>query len=298
MKRILTAGLSPSWQHVLELNSLQIGKVNRAVNSLWFSAGKAVNAALAIHTLGGNVRTILPAGGMSAEKMKKDFDALGLNARILPTQAETRVCTTLVDCTSGEITELVENGEAMTPAEQTAWVELFANEARNSEIVVISGSLPTGTPVAMYEKMAALVPEETPMIFDFRGEGLRMCLKYRPFVVKPNREELAETVGFRISDETQLLAACRELNAQGAQWVVISDGPNVLYAVNGAEFLRLTPPPIPEHAGKTLCPIGCGDALTGGLALAISEGKTMRDALPFAMEAAVRNLLQLTSCRF
>lgn len=298
MKRILTAGLTPSWQHVLEFDSLRLDAVNRAANSLWFSAGKSVNAALAIRTLGGDVCAIFPGGGANAQKMKADLAQVGLDARILPTDSEIRVCTTLVDHSAGTITELVENGEPLAGAELGAWMELFAGEVRNAEMVVISGSLPQQTPIRLYEEMAALIPASVPMILDFRGEGLRDCLKFHPLVVKPNREELELTVGHALPSETALLGACRELTEQGAQWVVISDGPQALYAVCASSFLRLTPPTVRAEEGKTLCPIGCGDALTGALALALSRNLTMADALTFAMEAAARNLLQLTSCRF
>ncbi|MBP3694987.1 MAG: hypothetical protein J6J31_11225 [Thermoguttaceae bacterium] len=299
MKTILTAGLTPSWQHVLEFDSLRIDAVNRAVDSLWFSAGKSVNAALAIHTLGGKVRALFPGGGENARKMREELTQMGLETRILPTDAELRICTTLVDRCAQTITELVENGEPLTETELEAWRRLFTQEVQNADLVVISGSLPQKTPAGLYEEMVSQIPAGVPSILDFRGEGLLACLKYRPLAVKPNREELEQTVGRPLSDEHELLDACRMLNAAGAQWVVVSDGPKALWAVSAEESIRLEPPkvtPTPEH--PVLCPIGCGDALTGALALAISRGETMRSALSFAMDAAAQNLLQLTSCRF
>lgn len=298
MKRILTAGLTPSWQNVLEFETLRIDAVNRAASSIWFSAGKSVNAALAIHTLGGNVRTIFPGGGANAQKMLEDLRSVGVSARILPVAAELRVCTTLADRSAGTITELVENGEPLTDAELAAWLDLFSEEVRQAEMLVISGSLPQKTPTDFYEAMVSRVPESVPMILDFRGEGLRKCLKYRPLVVKPNREELEQTVGHALSGEAELLAACRLLNEEGAQWVAVSDGPGVLYAVSASETVRIQPPKAEPKPGQILCPIGCGDALTGALALALAQNRSMAEALDFAVQAAVRNLFQLTSCRF
>ncbi len=299
MKTILTAGLSPSWQHVLEFAPLRVNAVNRAVNSLWFSAGKSVNAALAIHTLGGKVRALFPGGGENARKMREELTEMGLETRILATDAELRICTTLVDRHSQTITELVENGEPLTETELEEWRKLFSQEVQNADLVVISGSLPQKTPAGLYEEMVSQIPAGVPSILDFRGKGLLACLKYRPLVVKPNREELEQTVGRPLSDERELRDACRTLNTAGAQWVVVSDGPKALWAVSAEESIRLEPPKVPPTAEHpVLCPIGCGDALTGALALAISRGETMRSALSFAMDAAAQNLLQLTSCRF
>lgn len=298
MKPILTAGLTPSWQHVLEFSPLTVNAVNRATESLWFSAGKSINAALAIHTLGGTVRTLFPGSGSNARKMRDELECLGLETHLLPTHSDVRVCTTLIDTATHAVTELVENGDPLTPSELSAWLNLFTRMVAGTCMTIISGSLPKNTPVDLYAQMAERVPEETPMIFDFRGEGLRKCLKFRPLVIKPNREELEQTVGRKLPQETDLLVACHELNEQGAQWVIISDGSNMLYAVSAGETLRLTPPTVTPAEGETLCPIGCGDALTGALALALSRNSSMTDALIFALDAAARNLHQYTSCRF
>ncbi|MDO4628736.1 MAG: PfkB family carbohydrate kinase [Planctomycetia bacterium] len=298
MKPILTAGLTPSWQHVLEFNSLTVNAVNRASASIWFSAGKSINAALAIHTLGGSVRTLFPGSGSNARKMRDELERLGLETHLLPTHSDVRVCTTLIDAATHTVTELVENGDSLTSSELSAWLNLFRYTATEVSMTVISGSLPKNTPVELYARMAECVPVGIPMIFDFRGEGLRKCLKFCPLIIKPNREELEQTVGRKLPQESDILAACHELNEQGAQWVIISDGPNMLYAVSMTETLRITPPTVIPAFGETLCPIGCGDALTGALALALSRNASMPDALSFALDAAARNLHQYTSCRF
>jgi len=298
MKQILTAGLTPSWQHVLEFDSLCLAKVNRALNSIWFSAGKSVNAAIAVHTLGGQVLPVFPGSGPNTQKMREDLSRLGMECRILPVKHDIRVCTTLVDRQEGTVTELVENGNPLSSDEWASWIEFYSDQLKRSQLVVISGSLPPGTPSELYGEMVSRTPSGIPMLLDFRGQGLKQCLKYRPFVIKPNLEELEQTVGYEIPNEKELLKACRNLNSLGAQWVIVSNGPNDLYAVNASDVIRLTPPKLISKPGEVLCPIGCGDALTGALALSISRGNSMENALRFAMDAAVENLRQLTSCRF
>ncbi|MDO4584211.1 MAG: PfkB family carbohydrate kinase [Planctomycetia bacterium] len=298
MSRILTLGLTPSWQHVLEFIHLKCGEVNRATASHWFSAGKSVNVALAIHTLGGDVHTILPGGGQNRLKMEEDFQNLQLSHQWLETQSEIRVCTTLIDHATQTITELVENGTPLTDSEIAAWLALCEETFPRFDVFVLSGSLPGGVEESLYEKMMAKIPAGKPAILDFRGKGLLDCLKYRPFLVKPNREELEMTFQTKLTTEETLLDACHDLNRQGAEWVVLSDGPGKLYAVSEKETHCFRPPQVTPPEGKTLCPIGCGDALTGGIALALAEGKSLPAAVEFGMEIAVRNLFQVTSCRF
>ncbi len=298
MKRILTAGLTPSWQHVLEFESLRLNEVNRSLNSIWFAAGKSVNAAIAIQTLGGNSLPIFPGSGPNTQKMREDLALLGMDCRIFPVKCDIRVCTTLVDYSAGTVTELVEAGKPLSPDELDAWIKFYSSHLDDAQAVVVSGSLPPKVPAEIYEEMVARIPPEIPTILDFRGKGLEKCLKYRPLIIKPNLEELEQTVGRSLPNETELLKACRDLNFRGAQWVVVSNGPNSLYAVNGSDVVCLTPPKVLPDPGEVLCPIGCGDALTGALALSISRGNSIKTALKFALEAAAQNLRQLTSCRF
>jgi fructose-1-phosphate kinase PfkB-like protein len=111
------------------------------------------------------------------------------------------------------------------------------------------------------------------------------ALPQQPFLVKPNRSELAATLGRRIDDQQQLLCNMRELNSRGAQWVVVTQGSAAVFATSTTETYRVDPP-----ACSVVSPIGCGDCLAAGLAWALHEGRSMREALPRAVAAAAANL--------
>jgi len=54
-------------------------------------------------------------------------------------------------------------------------------------------------------------------------------------VVKPNREELAQTIGRAIDDDRQLLGAMRSLNRRGAQWVVTTQGERPVWVTSASQ---------------------------------------------------------------
>ena len=103
------------------------------------------------------------------------------------------MCTTILDRATGVMTELVENGRPLRPEELDAFRRAYAEEAAKADVAVIAGSLPAGTPNSFYRELVERTP--CPAVLDFRGEGLLACLDLKPLVVKPNREELAQTVG-------------------------------------------------------------------------------------------------------
>ena len=56
---ILTAGLTPAWQHVLVFDAFTPGAVNRAREVHWCASGKVLNAARGLHHLGGPAERII-----------------------------------------------------------------------------------------------------------------------------------------------------------------------------------------------------------------------------------------------
>src|SRR5690606_5148475 len=125
-----------------------------------------------------------------------------------------------------------------------------------------------------------------------RGEELIEALKERPFLVKPNRAELARTVGRELLTEEDTILAMRELNRQGAEWVIITHGPDAVLASHETECLKLSPPEVP-----VVNPIGCGDSFAAGLAWGFSEGRSPVDCLKLGIAAAAENLTQLLPAR-
>ena len=237
---ILSAGLTPAWQQILVFDAFRPGAVNRAVEAHWCASGKVLNAGIAAHHLArgpsvgqvanlpedqrqiGNLPhslTLATVGGPPLPEIDREFHALGVPHRWIETAAATRICTTLIDRHSGTITELVENGRPLTSEEIEAFRAAYAEEAARAAVAVLIGSLPAGTPLSLYRELVERTP--CPPVLDFRGDGLLSVLDLKPHVVKPNREELAQTVGRPLDDDTDLCRAMQSLNARGARWVEI-----------------------------------------------------------------------------
>ncbi len=293
---ILSAGLTPAWQQILVFDQVRWGEVNRAREVAWCGSGKVLNAGMAAHHLGGPSLTLAPLGGLPLAEIEREFAALGVPRRWIETCAATRVCTTVLDrapsrSNTGQITELVENGRPLGASEYLAFHAAYMEEAARAEVVVLTGSLPNSAPTSFYRDLAACTP--CPMVLDFRGAGLLSVLDLKPYVVKPNRAELGQTLGRSLDDDAELLDAMRELNRLGAQWVVVTEGPQAVWLSSSNEVYRLVPPPMAEVVN----PIGCGDALAAGIAWATRRGDSIVDAVRFGIGAAGDNLRQLLPCR-
>lgn len=287
---ILAAGLTPAWQQIVLLDSLHPGEVNRAREVHWCASGKVLNVALALHHLGAEVQTVALVGGRNGDAIRAEFERTGIAAHWVEASVPTRVCTTILDTGSATTTELVENSPAATTAELAAFQQSYSAAAQSAQFVVLSGSLPKGTPVNYYRDLLLHTPGK--VILDARGRELIEALDARPFLVKPNREELAATVGRELRDDAGVLAAMRELNARGAEWVLVSQGRYAIRLTSRVAAYELAPP-----AAEVVNPIGCGDCLAAGIAWALERGAEPVEAVRIGMAAAADNLGQLLPAR-
>ena len=296
---ILSAGLSPAWQKTLVFERFELGEVNRADEVYWTASGKVGNAAVAVQSLEGTAishRALMPVGGPAREAFDADFESQGVEWRAVEVQCPTRVCTTIVDRATQSMTELVENAGPMSDEELDRFASAYEEEASQAEVVILTGSLPEETSTSYYRRL--LQRSTCPAVLDFRGPGLVEVLEHAsdmvPMILKPNREELAQTVGRTLDSESDLLAAMRELVERGAAAMVVTDGAGPIRCFWENDAFYAFPP---ENV-TVVSPLGCGDSLAAGLAWAIFKGRTPREAVQLGVAAAVENLGTLLPGRF
>lgn len=285
---ILCVGLSPAWQQITVVDRLVPGAVNRLSEVHWCASGKVLNVALAVHALHRPAHAISVLGGSPAESIRQEFARKGCAASWVETAAATRVCTTILDQAAGQTTELVENAAALSESELQRFEQSFLERLPQAKAVVFSGSLPQAVPADFPARLLAHVSPQVPTILDIRGPELCAALPLKPWLVKPNREELALTLDRPLETSADIDAGIAEMLERGAQAVCVTDGERPVRVGFDAERIALQPPRKP-----VVNPIGCGDCLTAGAAAGLVEGADWEAAVRFGMAAAVDNLSHL-----
>jgi tagatose 6-phosphate kinase len=289
---ILAAGLTPALQQIYGFERFRPGEVNRAVERAQCASGKVLNVGVALHFLGCESRVLSVVGYADRATVDREFTALGMSCRWIETGAATRACTTILDRQTGTTTELVENAGPLSASELAEFRAVFKEEAAKANFLVLTGSLPAGTPTTFFGELLANL--RCPVLLDIRGPELLRALEHRPFVVKPNREELAATVDRPLARDEDLHDAMAELNDRGAEWVVVTGGRQTVWVRGGGRLYRLDPP----RLDRVVNPIGCGDVLAAGIAAAIVRGDDPPEAVRFGIAAAAESALTLLPARF
>ncbi len=289
---ILIVGLTPAWQRVYDFDQLEMGAVNRARAVVECSSGKALNLAVALRLLDAEFRVLSCVGGPVRSMIDREFDSLGIDRRWIETAAPTRTCTTIVDRANHTVTELVENAGDMSAGELAEFREAFADEISKADFLVLTGSLPTGVPPTFYSDLLSLA--DCSAILDIRGKELETALPRRPLLIKPNREELSATVGRPLPTDLDVVGAIDELSGRGASWIVVTDGGRSGWIHGQGRTHPFQPPRLAE----IINPIGCGDALTAGIAAAMHKRQSPLEALRLGLAVAAESATNLLPSRF
>ena len=286
---ILVVGLSPAWQRTLVFEEILPGKVNRAMRVSESASGKGVNVARVASILGADVKLLTVAGGRRGQLLKAQLREQGLKARVVPVKSETRICQTLLAASAA--TELVEEAGPLTSTEVREVLHAFALAVRKADLVVLTGTVPKGCGDDFY---ARLVDESARrgvrVLIDAQKTQLRNALKRRPFLVRINRDELAAATDIECAGRKIVLPALGSLMKRGPHWAVIGDGAKSIYVseMPGIRASTFTPPQV-----ETKNPIGSGDAMMAGIAVALVRGQSILEAVQFGAACGAANAMSV-----
>ena len=288
-RRLLFVAANPSVDRLYEVDRLTEGEIHRPLTTVAVPGGKGLNAARAAATLGGSVTAVGIVAGRTGDWVGERLADLGLDVRLTRARGETRTCVSILDRSSGALTEIYERGDEIDPA---AWDELEATVVGEMErgdvaAVGLSGSLPAGAPADGFGRIARLagsMPRPIAVLVDTYGPALRPVLAERPALVKVNAAEASEAGAIAVTDAASAVRAGEVLIAAGAGSVVVTLGADGAVVGDGIRWTRLVPPDL-----RGPYPVGSGDAFLAGLAVAYERGEPLVDGARLGMAAAIAN---------
>ena len=291
---ILTVTMNPAVDKTCELEKLLPGEVNRLIKCSSVAGGKGINVTKVLRQFHMPVAAVGFLGGSGGRFIEEAMEKMGVECHFTRIQGETRTNVNVLS-QDGTVTELLEPGPEILPKELEHFKKQFTGCLERCEIVVLSGSVPTGVPVDIYGKLI----EECHRVgrkvcLDASGELLREGMKAKPDIVKPNRRELEYLTGKTLEDgilpETVLyktaLTEARKLVSMGIGKVVLSMGAEgLLYVGDGQELYQAA------KKVKTVNTVGCGDTVVASLCMSELEGDDPEVQLQKAAALAAANAM-------
>jgi len=281
----LCLGTTPTIQQTMIFQKVVPDEVNRASEVRRASAGKPVNVGRVLYTLGEDAIVCVPLGGDTGRFIAEELTAYGVQIDAVPAPHPTRTCVTVIDQHDGTVTELVEEHAPISPQVRAAMLSRLQTHLPNCRSLVLSGTLAPGAGDDFYAECCRLAVG-LPIVLDAKGEALMRALPQRPMIVKPNRAELAATLGIDPNDDAALRRVMVELIGRGARWVIITMGKRGAVVSDGKSFWKMGAIEVPAISA-----IGSGDAFSAGLASAVAAGRDVPDACRLAAACAAANTL-------
>jgi tagatose 6-phosphate kinase len=289
LMKILCIGTTPAAQRVMIFHKLTLDAVNRAATTLDGAAGKSINVAKVLKALGEQPVATGFLGGDRGNFLRAVLTGKNIESDFVAVSTRTRQCITMIDESRGTQTELVEESQPVEPADFDKLMKVIHRRMSECRAVVMSGTLVTGGPANLYFDCTRSAENAGAVsVVDAQGTALIEALKAKPGLIKPNRSELAATVGRKFENDADVMKAIRELHQRGAQRVVVTSGKEPTLVFDGDNFCRIVGPRI-----KAVNPIGSGDAFTAGLVSHLARGDALSEACRWGSAAGAANALTI-----
>lgn len=282
---ILTVTLNPCLDKSLFVERNLPAETLRPACVVDLAGGKGVNVARALAGLGEPARALLPLGGHPGAETAALARGEGLAPIVVPITGRTRIALTIREESTGAYWHYLEPGPEWDEADSERLRQAYQAAVAPCDLIAISGSLPCPAAAPLLAWMVETGRARGRRVaVDSHGAGLRAGLAAHPWLVKPNREELAALLERPLDDPEAAWQAVRELAAGGAAVVLLSAGPGPLLASwEGEEWEALPPPVAPVNA------LGSGDALVAGVLAAVRRGLTPPEALRWGVACGAAN---------
>lgn len=277
---IYTVTFNPSLDYVVQVDDFAVGEINRTRTESIYPGGKGINVSLVLQNLGLPSVALGFTAGFSGAEIERLLQEAGCQCDFIAVkEGYSRINTKII---SGAETALNGQGPQLSEAELAA---LFNKLRRltQDDVLVLAGSIPASLPDNIYEQILELLqPVGTRVVVDATGDLLLKVLKYRPFLIKPNHEELGEFFGRGpLLTEEEILAAAQKLQQQGARNVLVSRGANgaLLLDENGKLHKQASP------KGTLVNSVGAGDSMVAGFLAGYLQTKDYDAALRLGVAA-------------
>lgn len=285
---ILTVTLNAAIDKRYVVEEVRTGEVNRVKECVYTPGGKGLNVSKPAAIYGAEVTATGFVGGHAGHYIEDALEPFGIKSAFYHMEAESRSCINIWDEENQLQTEFLEPGFTVTEADFERFLEHFQGLAADADVVTISGSVPKGLDGTAYQRMVKLVREAgKPVILDTSGKLLEQGIKAAPTMIKPNLDEIRMLTGKDCTDPEEIIEAAKVLHGRGIRIVTVSLGGDGAVVVSDEGAYRARVPRI--HAVNT---VGCGDSMTAGFALGLSEGlsikETLRKASAVSAAAAMR----------
>lgn len=276
---IYTLTLNPAIDRTLYIQDFDKNKVNRIEMYREDPGGKGINVSKMIYQLEGESIAVMITGGYAGEKLEAELNKGHINFVSFKTNESTRTNLKLVDTVNHTFTDINEAGPTITKELLDQIEAYLEQELKEDDILVLAGSIPKGVATDIYYQWCTLCHKKgVKVILDADQQALKTGLQGKPYMIKPNQEELENYFGVKFDSDEALVTKAKELIDQGVSTILVSQGVDGCILITEEFSIKFDALKV-----KVKSTVGAGDSMVAAIAFGLDQmGHTGISAEKFA----------------
>lgn len=267
---IYTVTLNPTLDHNVFVSDLKAGKINKMNKEAITVGGRGINVSLVLSELDVKSKALGFVAGFTGYEIERQVQARGIETDFVWLESGlSRVNIKVKNFMKSTVRETEIDSEGPdVPDEAIKQLFVKLSAVEDGDVLVLAGGVPHSMQKDIYEQILEYVAgKNIKVAVDASGELIASTLKHRPFLIKPNMDELGDIFGENPSSRVEAIAYAKQLQDMGAQNVLISMGSDGAVLLDDSGKTRFCD----ALKGKVRNSVGAGDAMLAGFLSAMLD---------------------------
>ena len=274
---IYSVTLNPSIDFIIRVKDFQLGETNRAYEDNFFAGGKGIMVSKLLKNVKTDCVNLGFLGGFTGTFIEQNLKKLNILSDFVTVNENTRVNVKLKTETE---TEINCQGPKISDNEKEEFLDKI-RKIKSDDFVILSGSVPSNLGNDFYITIIEILNKNgVKFTLDSSGETFSKSLKYKPFLIKPNKDELKEYARREFKNNQEIINYVRENLVDKAEHVIISLGGEGALYIDKKFSLFAYSLRVKENVVNT---VGAGDSVVAGFVNYMLKHNDVEGAFRFAV---------------
>lgn len=269
---IYTVTFNPSLDYIVSVRNFEEGNVNRATDEMILPGGKGINVSIVLNNLGMESHLLGFIAGFTGKEIERMVSDDGCISEFI--KVDNGLSRINVKMRSEKESEINGIGPEISNSEMTQLLDKL-DKLKEGDVLVLAGSIPASIPDTIYYDIMKMLSDRKIMIVvDATKDLLLNVLPLHPFLIKPNKQELAEMMNLENLSKEDIVKNAFELQKRGAGNVLVSMAGEgaILVTEDGKVYSS------EAHKGKVVNSVGAGDSMVAGFIYGYLKNKDYKEA--------------------
>lgn len=284
---ITTLTLNPCIDRTITIEKFLFGGTNKVLDVRKDVSGKGINVSIVLKHLGLDTLCLGFNYSKDSKAIEEELNDQNIKYDFVKVKGEVRVNVKIFDKSVKVMSEFNESGHQVSKEAVDELLDVVYGYFDDTSILVLDGSVPAGVPVDIYKTIIEMANRRgIKTILDAANDLLLEGIKAKPYMIKPNIDELSAISKREIKTREDIISVSREIISKGVSYVCVSMGKDGAMLI-GLDNVYVSPAMKVDIKGIQ----GAGDSLVAGICMAIDKGIGEEKLLAYGVAAASGSLL-------